>query len=116
MDNDREHTARSRQLARLPADKKPPGPRAALAMAKSKAYQAAADAPATLRAYKADLENFKAWRMAVGSKRLHPDAVRQIVGPPRGCGRDQRHAHGAGDAARYARRVRHHGLQERGPG
>jgi site-specific recombinase XerD len=37
-------------------------------MAKSKAYQAAADAPATLRAYKAtlrayktDLENFKAW-------------------------------------------------------
>ncbi|MEA2727227.1 MAG: hypothetical protein QOF70_1702, partial [Acetobacteraceae bacterium] len=61
MDNDREHTARSRQLARLPADKKPPGPRAALAMAKSKAYQAAADAPATLRAYKTALENFKAW-------------------------------------------------------
>jgi hypothetical protein len=61
MDDDREHTARSRQLARLPLGKKPPGPRAALAMAKSKAYQAAADAPATLRAYKTDLENFKAW-------------------------------------------------------
>jgi integrase len=30
-------------------------------MAKSKAYQAAADAPATLRAYAADLANFKAW-------------------------------------------------------
>jgi hypothetical protein len=61
MDDDREHTARSRQLARLPVGKKPPGPRAALAMAKSRAYQAAADAPATLRAYKTDLENFKAW-------------------------------------------------------
>ena len=53
--------ARSRQLARLPDDQKPPAPRAALAMAKSKAYQAAADAPATLRAYAADLAHFKAW-------------------------------------------------------
>jgi hypothetical protein len=66
MDDDREHTARSRQLARLPAGKKPPGPRAALAMAKSKAYQAAADAPATLPAYETDLENFKAWCQAHG--------------------------------------------------
>ena len=32
-----------------------------MALAKSKAYQASADAPGTLRAYKADLENFKAW-------------------------------------------------------
>jgi len=53
--------ARSRQLARLPEGQKPPAPRAALAMAKSKAYQAAADAPATLRAYAADLAHFKAW-------------------------------------------------------
>jgi integrase len=53
--------ARFRQLARLPDDQKPPAPRAALAMAKSKAYQAAADAPATLRAYAADLAHFKAW-------------------------------------------------------
>jgi len=53
--------ARSRQLARLPVGEKPPAPRAALAMAKSKAYQAAADAPATLRAYAADLAHFKAW-------------------------------------------------------
>ena len=30
-------------------------------MAKAKAYQAAADAPSTLRAYAADLANFKAW-------------------------------------------------------
>jgi hypothetical protein len=30
-------------------------------MAKSRAYQAAADAPATLRAYAADLAHFKAW-------------------------------------------------------
>jgi integrase len=56
--------ARSRQLARLPDDQKPPAPRAALAMAKSKAYQAAADAPATLRAYAADLAHFKAWCQA----------------------------------------------------
>jgi hypothetical protein len=30
-------------------------------MAQSKAYQATADAPATLRAYAADLAHFKAW-------------------------------------------------------
>jgi integrase len=60
------HAARSRQLARLPEGQKPPGPQAALAMAKSKAYQAAADAPATLRAYTADLSNFKAWCEAHG--------------------------------------------------
>jgi len=36
-------------VARLPEGQKPPAPRAALAMAKSKAYQAAADAPATHR-------------------------------------------------------------------
>lgn len=53
--------ARARQLARLPAGEKPPTPRAALAIAKSKAYQEAADAPATLRAYVADLANFSAW-------------------------------------------------------
>jgi integrase len=52
---------RSRQLARLPEGQKPPGPRAALAMAKSKVYQVAADAPATLRAYATDLAHFKAW-------------------------------------------------------
>ena len=58
--------ARSRQLARLGDGQKPPAPRAALALAKSKAYQSAADAPATLRAYKADLANFKAWCEAHG--------------------------------------------------
>src|SRR6202000_2012948 len=66
MDDDREPTARSRQLARLPAGKRPPGARSAPAVGKSKAYQAAAAAPATLRAYKADLENFKAWCLAHG--------------------------------------------------
>jgi hypothetical protein len=35
-------------------------------MAKAKAYQAAADAPSTLRAYAADLANFKAWCEAHG--------------------------------------------------
>jgi len=58
--------ARARQLARLPDGEKPPAPRAALAIAKSKAYQAAADAPATLRAYAADLAHFKAWCEAHG--------------------------------------------------
>src|SRR3984957_9869792 len=52
--------ARKRQLARL-GGPKPPAPRAAIALAKSQAYQDAADAPATLRAYAADLANYKAW-------------------------------------------------------
>src|ERR1700742_3036570 len=52
--------ARKRQLARL-GGTKPPAPRAAIALAKSQAYQDAADAPATLRAYATDLANYKAW-------------------------------------------------------
>jgi integrase len=52
--------ARKRQLTRL-GDAKPPAPRAAIALAKSQAYQDAADAPATLPAYAADLANYKAW-------------------------------------------------------
>ena len=52
--------ARKRQLARL-GGAKPPAPRAAMALAKSQAYQGAADAPTTLRAYAADLANYKAW-------------------------------------------------------
>src|SRR6516162_2087724 len=52
--------ARKRQLARL-GGAKPPAPRAAIALAKSQAYQGAADAPATLRAYATDLANYKAW-------------------------------------------------------
>ena len=38
-----------------------PTPLAALALAKSKAYQDAADAPATLKAYATDWANFNAW-------------------------------------------------------
>jgi integrase len=52
--------ARKRQLTRLDGAK-PPTARAAMALAKSQAYQDAADAPATLRAYTADLANYKAW-------------------------------------------------------
>jgi integrase len=52
--------ARKRQLARL-GGAKPPTARAAIAIAKSQAYQDAADAPSTLRAYTADLANFEAW-------------------------------------------------------
>lgn len=51
---------RSREQAPLP-DRKQNSRRAALAAAKAKAYQAAADAPATLRAYAADFANFRAW-------------------------------------------------------
>ena len=40
---------------------KPPTARAALAMAKAQAYQDAADAPSTLRAYASDLKNYEAW-------------------------------------------------------
>jgi integrase len=38
-----------------------PTARAAMAMAKAQAYQDAADAPATLRAYASDLKNFEDW-------------------------------------------------------
>ncbi len=51
--------SRKRQLARLDGAK-PPTPRAAMALAKSQAYQDAADAPATLRAYTADVAHFEA--------------------------------------------------------
>jgi hypothetical protein len=52
--------ARKRQPARL-GGAKPPAPRAAIALAKSQAYQDSADAPATLRAYAADLANYRVW-------------------------------------------------------
>jgi integrase len=61
MMNDINQAARARQRARLAEGEKPPAPRAALALAKSKTYQSAADAPETLRAYKADFDNFSAW-------------------------------------------------------
>ena len=51
--------ARKRQLARL-GGAKPPAPRAAIALAKSQAYQDAADAPATLRSYATDLAKYNA--------------------------------------------------------
>ena len=53
--------ARKRQLARL-GGAKPPTARAAIAIAiaKSQAYQDAADAPSTLRAYTEDLANYEA--------------------------------------------------------
>lgn len=40
---------------------KPPSARAAVLLAKSQAYQDAADAPATLRAYASDLKAYEAW-------------------------------------------------------
>lgn len=69
--------ARKRQLARLDGAK-PPTTRAAVALAKSQAYQDAADAPATLRAYASDLANFQAWCSAHGFTPM--PATPEIVG------------------------------------
>jgi integrase len=46
---------------RLDEGQPPLSLKAARSVARSQAYQSAADAPSTLRAYKADLANFKAW-------------------------------------------------------
>jgi integrase len=52
--------------------------RVARSLARSQVYQSAADAPATLRAYKADLANFKAWCL---ERKLDPmPAMPEIVG------------------------------------
>ena len=52
--------------------------RAAMAMAKAKTYQDAADAPSTLRAYAADLKNYEAWCARHGMTAL--PAAPEIVG------------------------------------
>jgi integrase len=57
---DRFTQARKRQIARLHGTK-PRTAATALAFAKSRQYQDSADADATLRAYRSDLANFKAW-------------------------------------------------------
>jgi integrase len=57
---------------------KPPTARAAMAMAKAQAYQDAADAPATLRAYASDLKNFEAWCARHGMTAL--PATPEVVG------------------------------------
>jgi integrase len=76
--NEINQAAKSRQRARLAEGEKPPAPRAALALAKSKTYQSAADAPETLRAYKADFDNFSAWCEAHSFQSL--PAVPETVG------------------------------------
>jgi len=60
------------------AQPKPPTARAAMALAKAQAYQDAADAPSTLRAYAADLKNFEAWCARNGFLAL--PAVPEVVG------------------------------------
>jgi integrase len=57
---------------------KPPTARAAMALAKAQAYQDAADAPATLRAYASDLKNFEAWCARHGMTAL--PATPKVVG------------------------------------
>lgn len=56
---------------------KSPTARAAMALAKAQAYQDAADAPATSRAYASDLKNFEAWCARHGMPALPatPDLV-----------------------------------------
>src|SRR5579862_4011287 len=54
-------TLRQPETARRTGAAKPPTARAAMALAKSQAYQDAADAASTLRAYAADFANFEAW-------------------------------------------------------
>jgi hypothetical protein len=71
------YEARKRQLARL-GGAKPPTARAAIAIAKSQAYQDAADAPSTLRAYTADLANYEAWCERHGFEPM--PATPEIVG------------------------------------
>jgi len=69
--------ARKRQMARLQGAK-PPTARAAMALAKSQAYQDAADSSATLRAYAADLANYEAWCGKHGFQAM--PATPEIVG------------------------------------
>lgn len=57
---------------------KPPSARAAMAMAKAKTYQDAADAPSTLRAYASDLKNYEAWCARSGMAAL--PATPEVVG------------------------------------
>src|SRR5712692_7300204 len=52
--------------------------RAARSLARSQVFQSAADTPATLRAYKADLANFKAW--CVERKLVPMPSTPEIVG------------------------------------
>ena len=57
---------------------KAPTARVAMALAKSQAYQDAADAPATLRAYASDVANFEAWCQRNGLTAL--PAAPEVVG------------------------------------
>jgi integrase len=81
--------ARSRQLARLPQGRKRPAPRAAWRWPNARPIRPRRDAPATLRAYVADLAHFKAWcahgEPARRSAALTTPAIRRLV---EGCGDD----------------------------
>jgi integrase len=69
--------ARKRQIAKLDGAK-PKTAAAAIALAKSQAYQDAADAPSTLKAYASDVAIFQAWCKAQGFSATEPDPA--IVG------------------------------------
>jgi hypothetical protein len=75
--------AELRQLARI-GEQKPPTPAAAVAVAKSKRYQNAADAASTLRAYKTELANFRSWCLAHGFQPMPaaPETVGAYLAAP----------------------------------
>src|SRR4029077_5841416 len=80
--------ARRRRLARL-GGAKPPAPRAAMALAKSQAYQDAADAPTTLRAFDpmpATPEVVGAYLAAAGEGYALPTLRRRVAAIARACG------------------------------
>jgi len=68
--------ARQKQLQ--PQGVKPKTAAAAIALAQSQAYQDAADAPGTLKAYASDVAHFEAWRQGQGFSAAEPDPT--VVG------------------------------------
>ena len=76
MDN-RLSDMRKRQIVKLRGTK-PRTATAAVALAKSQAYQDAADAPSTLKAYASDVAHFEAWCMKQGFSSAEPDPT--VVG------------------------------------
>jgi integrase len=69
--------ARKRQIAKLDGAK-PRTATAAVALAKAQAYQDAADAPSTLKAYASDVAHFEAWCAQQGFPPAEPDPT--VVG------------------------------------
>src|SRR5208337_1414685 len=72
------HLPGARKRQAKPQGVKPRTAAAAIALAKSQAYQDAADAPGTLKAYASDVAHFEAWCKVQGFSAAEPDPT--IVG------------------------------------